>query len=301
MINGNICMKKWWDSYTCISKKIETGGFGNDHADINSSRLRLYIEEFSTYIPIDGFKNVLNLGAGDGGETKLLQDRGYKVVGITMGIDNIKLAKQQYNIDLIDTDMNILDFSPNLFDAIFLTQTFEHFLSPFIACLEMWRVLRIGGKVYMDVPDPDDDKEWVIWHTNLLYPKQIIKMFELCGFKHIQDLNNKNRLKFIFEKISDEKIEKWGYLRFIHNARNHIMCETRNHIICETKNHIIEHREKDEIESFVEDTYLKILGRNADIEGRDNYVREIKEGHISREQLSAIFENSDEYKNKKGC
>lgn len=292
MINNSIDMKKWWDSYICISKKIETGGLGNDHADINSPRLRLYIEEFSTYIPIDKFRKVLNLGAGDGGETKLLQDKGYEVIGITVGMDNIKLAKQQYGIDLIEADMNILGFSPNSFDAIFLAQTFEHFLSPFIACLEMWRVLRTGGRIYIDVPDPDDDKEWVIWHTNLLYPRQIVKMFELCGFKHVQGLNNKNRLKFIFEKISDDKIEKWGYLKFMHNARNSIMYETKDHIIV--------HREKDEIESFVEETYLKILGRNADIEGRDNYVKRIKEGRISKKQLSTIFENSEEYKNKKG-
>jgi SAM-dependent methyltransferase len=222
-----IDMKKWWDSYLCISRKAETGGSGNDHMDLN--KLQPYIDEFYTLVPADRYRKVLDIGAGDGGETKLLLQKGYEVVGMTFGNDNIEMAKTQYSINLVDADMHVLDYPPDTFDAIFLLQTFEHFLSPFVACLEMWRVLKTGGRIYICVPDPDNDKEWTIWHTNLLYPKQIINLFNLCGFscihqdlqKQVEDID-KRYPRFVFEKLSKDAIDKWGYLRFIHDARDNV-------------------------------------------------------------------------------
>ena len=211
-------MNKWWESYICIAKKIETGGAGNDYSDINN--MKVYVDEFAQYIPVDKYKRVLNLGAGAGGETKLLLDKGYDVVGITLGRDNVNMSKEKYGVDLVESDMHILDFLPNSFDSVFMVQTFEHFLSPFIACMEMWRVLRVGGLVYNDMPDPDDDDMWTIWHTNLMYPRQVKKIFELCGFKEIQDFSQRHRLRFIFEKLSTDKIDKWSYLKYIHELRN---------------------------------------------------------------------------------
>jgi len=221
MKNKQIDINKWWNSYLSICRKVETGGLGNDHSDIEG--LKYYVEEFSDYMPSNKYNNVLALGCGDGGECKLLVDKGYKVTGITMGIDNIKMAKQLYNLDLIETDMNMLNFPYNTFDAIFSVQSFEHVLSPFITCIELWRILRPGGRVYVDVPDPDDDSMYAgLWHTNLLYARQIKKMFEMCGFMEIKDFSVKHRLRFIFEKLPIEKVEKWNYLRYIHIARDQV-------------------------------------------------------------------------------
>lgn len=53
-----------------------------------------------------------------------------------------------------------------------------------------------------------------------------------------------------------------------------------------------------DIESFVEDAYKKILGRESDQEGKNHYVKEIREGRLTNQQLIDIFRNSDEYKEK---
>ncbi len=195
---SKIDMNKIWNVYLSIAKKTETDGVGNDHADI--STFKHVVDGFSKYIPQDKYPNVLDLGCGDGGETKTLLDKGYNVIGITLGADNVRMAKESYEIDLIETDMNILNFKPNSFDAIYSVHSFEHVFSPFITCLEMWRVLRVGGRCCISIPDPDANNSYDgLWHYNLLYTNQIIKMFEMCGFTTIEgnDKSN-NSFNFVF-------------------------------------------------------------------------------------------------------
>jgi len=53
-----------------------------------------------------------------------------------------------------------------------------------------------------------------------------------------------------------------------------------------------------EVMAYVEEQYLKILGRNADDVGKHNYTQAILGGRIQREDLPTILMNSDEYKQK---
>ncbi len=225
--NEHINMNKWWNSYTAISNKVDCDGLGADYSnldDTTSSGLVYYVNEFCYNVPLSQYPKILDIGAGNGGETRLLTDKGYSVIGITMGIDNVKMAKELYDIDLLNTDMNHLDFEINSFDAVMMIQTFEHFLSSFIATIELWRVLRINGLCYLDVPCPLDKEMWNINHTNLLYADQLINMFSMCGFELVKQLSNKNehRIRLIFKKLSISKIRNWEQLRYIHQLRNKV-------------------------------------------------------------------------------
>jgi len=220
-----IDISKWWNSYLALTKKIDTDGRGYEHSDIintTDAGCLYYINEFTSNAPVSEYPKILDIGAGDGGETYILKNRGYDVIGITIGQDNVTKAKEQYNIDLINTDMNCLNFPINSFDGIMMIQAFEHFLSPFIACIEMWRVLRVGGLCYIDVPSPSDLPMWNLGHTNLLYPDQLINIFSMCGFEVYKNLSTQHRPRFIFRKLSISKIRNWEQLRYIINARNEV-------------------------------------------------------------------------------
>lgn len=54
-------------------------------------------------------------------------------------------------------------------------------------------------------------------------------------------------------------------------------------------------KNKEEIEEFVDDTYIQILGRSADEGGLKTYTSAIMEGRINKKQLADIFRKSDEY------
>ena len=53
-----------------------------------------------------------------------------------------------------------------------------------------------------------------------------------------------------------------------------------------------------ELETFVEDCYVAILGRPADDKGLKNYTQLINEGKIRKDQLQSILRSSEEYKTR---
>jgi len=55
-----------------------------------------------------------------------------------------------------------------------------------------------------------------------------------------------------------------------------------------------------EVMAYVEEQYLKILGRNADDIGKKHYTDAILRGEITREDLPKILTNSEEHKQKHG-
>ncbi|UYL64971.1 MAG: hypothetical protein QIT33_gp09 [Methanophagales virus PBV300] len=203
-----------WKRLLRIPLKVETGGKGIDKTP--EEELRSKIERFRRHVPPQQFRKVLDLGAGDGLETLLLMQEGYDVVGITLGFDNLIRASEKYGVALYEMDMHNLQFADKSFDAIFCAQTFEHAFSAWLLVIEMRRVLRDGGRVFIEVPDPDNDELLnTIWHVNMLYPRQIIALFRKAGFKLVADLSKEAKYTLIFEKLPDGAFDTWGYVKYI--------------------------------------------------------------------------------------
>ena len=211
--------QKLWDVYLSIANKIETGGLGNDDQPIES--FEEFVRIFAKFCPPDKYPRVLNIGAGAGAETKLLKDAGYDVVAITLGKDNIKIGKDKYSVNLNEMDMHYLQFEPESFDAIFMIQTQEHALSSWIFALEMRFVLRVGGRIFTDLPSPvNPDMMKTIWHTEVLYPDQIEILMSKAGFSNIVgNLGSHDRYRYIFEKLPPGTFETWWYLQHIYKLR----------------------------------------------------------------------------------
>lgn len=199
-----------WNKLLRIPMKAETRGIGTDETSIIVAQSKVSV--FKQHCDWKNFQRVLNLGAGCGEETFILQQDGYDPIGITFGKDNINVAAERYGVKLLEMDMHDLDFKDEYFDAIFASQTFEHAFSPWLLIIEMRRVLRNGGRVYIDVPDPDNPETLaIIWHTSALYKNQIRSLFEKAGFKEIVN----DGYMFIFEKIPDGEFHMWNYVQYI--------------------------------------------------------------------------------------
>lgn len=203
-----------WELLLGIPRKVETGGKGTDIAP--RENFIPFVKTFAEYAPPDRYPRILNIGAGCGAETDVLREHGYIVTGITFGRDNIEYAREKYGIELLEMDMHNLRFPDGSFDGIFMVQTFEHAFAPWLFIIEMRRVLRDGGVVFSDQPDPDDDAMLrTIWHTSVLYPNQTKALFWKAGFEEVVDLSQKHRLAFFFRKIPDGQFEMWGYVKHI--------------------------------------------------------------------------------------
>lgn len=172
------------------------------HPSVCSSSHTIDGMKFITeYIPPKQFPKMLNIGAGEGLETKILSQLGYNVIGIIRGKTNLDYAYKNYpDILYVDYDMHDLPFPSNMFNAIYLNQTFEHSYAPFIFLLEMYCVLKEKGRIWIAMPefkelnDPTKGESNTLnhHHPNIICYNLLKQMFESTGFKIIysKQINN---------------------------------------------------------------------------------------------------------------
>lgn len=152
------------------------------------------------YIPLDKFPRMLNIGAGEGLETKILYDLGYNVIGLINGKTNLEYAYNHFtNMTYVECDMHDLPFQSESFDSIYMVHTFEHLFAPYIFLLEAYCILKNYGRIWISMPsfkeidDPtiEDVNRINYHHPNMVCHNILKQMFESTGFKII------NRMRII--------------------------------------------------------------------------------------------------------
>jgi ubiquinone/menaquinone biosynthesis C-methylase UbiE len=163
-------------------------------------------------IPPNRFRRMLNIGAGEGLETQLLQYLGYDVIGMIRGETNLNYAYENFpGIIFIDGDMHDLPFPSESFDAIYTNHTFEHAYAPFIFLLELYCILKVGGRMWIAMPDfreitdnnIGDEGKIGHHHPSILCPNLFRQLFNTTGFKILSGNNNNNDNKsnsYLLEK-----------------------------------------------------------------------------------------------------
>lgn len=153
------------------------------------------------HIPPDKFPRLLDIGAGEGLETKVLSQLGYNVIGLIRGKINLKYAYKHFpGIIFVESDMHDLPFPSESFDSIYMNHTFEHLYAPFIFLLECYCILKKGGRMWIAIPDFKEIDDPTIGdpnkishhHPNMICYNLLKQMFESTGFKIIYCKSIKN-------------------------------------------------------------------------------------------------------------
>jgi len=144
-------------------------------------------------IPPSEFPKMLDIGVGEGLETKILKDLGYNVIGVIKGEVNLNFARKNYpGIEFIECDMHDLPFPSETFNAIYTNHVFEHSYAPFIFLLEMYCVLKPKGRIWIGLPefkeknDPTANPDINLvnhHHPNILCSNLYSLYFQKSGFK----------------------------------------------------------------------------------------------------------------------
>lgn len=121
--------------------------------------LKFYLEKFTLD---DMFKDkvVLDVGCGAGGKTAYYAAQGVKKV---YGVDVVESYEEQANeiakkkgledkFEFILGDSANLTFEDNYFDTIIMNDAMEHVDNPLETLNECYRVLKKGGKLYVNFP-----------------------------------------------------------------------------------------------------------------------------------------------------
>ena len=200
-----------------MSTQFGYEGKQNDDTPTAQQDLQWLIDLFIQDCPLPDYRYVFNPGAGAGAETALLRDYHYKPIGYTLGHENVVIAKERYGITLIEQDMHMPGFNDESFDAIFTVQTCEHALSMHIMMLEFWRILRTGGRWFLDTATQNEGM-WQVWHSNLHSHDEWLKYGEVYGFKLFRDHSEVNRTTMTLEKIPLSECVNAKYLQQLYSA-----------------------------------------------------------------------------------
>lgn len=138
-------------------KKIDSLMGGSD--DVLDERLSQVLELLKT-IPLDGFKNVLDIGIGKGQIAKWFISQGLEVTGTGLEISSYDVdvddLRLKQNIEIIECHVEKMPFEDGSFDLILMSHVLEHCFNIGLALQEVKRVLSSNGVLCIFVPPHDD-------------------------------------------------------------------------------------------------------------------------------------------------
>lgn len=138
---------------------------------------------------------ILDLGCGPGYFLDWLKSKEFtNYVGVTLSPGDIQLCEEKghtikkYDLSFIPQSDGYFDESV---DFIFLRHALEHSPYPIFSLMEYNRLLKQGGKLYIEVPAPDCERrhEYNLNHYSILGENQLVALLTRCGF-NIEQFNN---------------------------------------------------------------------------------------------------------------
>lgn len=169
--------------------------------DLRLEEARQQIQVRNSHFPPSTYPRMLIIGPGPGTEILAGKEIGYDATGIGLICDEQYQYALSRGADFHRMDMHDIRIPNESFDVIYSHHSFEHCVHPWLVCIEMWAVLRVGGRVFIEMPEPDSGLSKN--HTMVLPPEFMKKMFEASGFKTLEN----QRHKHLFEKISIEELQ----------------------------------------------------------------------------------------------
>jgi SAM-dependent methyltransferase len=183
------------------------------HQDLTAQVVKQYIDPLN--IPKDSV--ILDMGSGPGYFLDEMKERDYTNVtgvGLSPGDNSIAEGKghtiKKYDLSFLPQKDGYYDESV---DFIFCRHSLEHSPYPIFTLMEYNRVLKQGGKMYIEMPAPNTDRrhEFNLNHYSILGENQLAALLKRTGF----DIDVFNNFEFdITGKMPDSDDEFTGKEHF---------------------------------------------------------------------------------------
>jgi SAM-dependent methyltransferase len=169
------------------------------------------VEKYIDPLNIAKDAKILDLGCGPGYFLDEMKKREYTdVTGVTLSPGDINICKNKGHI-VKEYDLSFIPQKDGYFDEsvdfIFLRHALEHSPYPIFSLMEYNRILKQGGRIYIEVPAPDCDRkhEWNLNHYSILGEQQLAALLVRCGF----DINLFENLQFELGGINPDTNEEF--------------------------------------------------------------------------------------------
>jgi SAM-dependent methyltransferase len=157
--------------------------------------------------PKPGHNRLLDAGCGDGGFVLVAQTLGYQAEGLEIDPKACAQARS-HGLTVHQGSLPDTGLESESFDEITLSHVLEHLHDPVGALREVYRLLRLGGRLWIAVPNLEGASNR-IWKENsrLLEPPRHVIMFDVnslmrllldSGFKTVRQLPTLNISRSIY-------------------------------------------------------------------------------------------------------
>lgn len=126
----------------------------------------------------------LDVGAGAGGNTAVLQDGGWSATAVELSPTGAAIARQR-GMAVIRADATALPFPRDTFDLVVSMDLWEHVEADHLAAAEAFRVLKPGGALYLAVPSDMhlwSDHDVAVGHVRRYARDDLIELVHGAGF-----------------------------------------------------------------------------------------------------------------------
>ncbi|MFH1093213.1 MAG: methyltransferase domain-containing protein [Candidatus Omnitrophota bacterium] len=140
-------------------------------------------------------KLLLDVGCSTGFFLDEAKKKGWQVQGVELSQWAASIAREKFSIDVINSTLKQAKLPANSYDLIVLHDTIEHVLNPREMLIEIRRILKPDGVVYINTPDIQSlasrvlkARWWGINRHHLFYfsRKTLNRLLEAAGFKSIR-------------------------------------------------------------------------------------------------------------------
>jgi SAM-dependent methyltransferase len=115
--------------------------------------LRSEIEKEMAYLgPIHSGKRVLDVGCGSGDSLSFYRERGASTFGVEINAQACEEGKKKGH-EMFCGELPEAGFEGEFFNIVLFHQSLEHVFSPRLTLLEVRRILKRGGRVWISVPN----------------------------------------------------------------------------------------------------------------------------------------------------
>jgi len=178
---------------------VETYDLESHHyRKADARRLGVYRNKVDVLRTIGARGRLLEIGSCTGVFLNTAKEHGFEVEGIEPSVENARIAKSLYGLDLHVGNVEDMDFPEGSFDVVFSSHVFEHLLDPLAIAKKTNHWLRIGGFHMIEVPNHFDTfgakrrrlmrsgnqrkRDFrSIHHVSFFSPRTLRKMLELCN------------------------------------------------------------------------------------------------------------------------